>query len=155
MNEYVILDANASVHSAWKGEVDPLARVLITTEKNGEVVRVIGTNADEVAGWERYFASDDWKGTVAQTDMPLALWASRSQTTMLATKGNLDGEGDDVALEAAEDIRDALEAETPEETTIPTPEQLTGGGPVQPEVEPPVGQPPVEQPPVEEPTENV
>ncbi len=116
MNEYVILDENASVHTAWKAKENPDPRVLITTENDGEIVHVIGTNVEEVAGWRRYFDSDDWGTTRRQSEKPLDLWASRSESTMLAKRGDLDAEGDELVLEAAEFIRDALKGQASDET---------------------------------------
>lgn len=148
MNEYLILDAAASVHTALDAEENPMPRVLIISRDDGMNVQVVGTNAEEVAGLRSYFDSEEWRITARETDTPLDLFASRSETTMNATRGDLDAEGDDVALEAAEDIRDALEAETPEQPRDPSAVRV--GGPVAqpaPEAAPPA--------PEEEPTEDV
>lgn len=139
MNEYLILDVASSAHTAFKAGEDPEPQVLITTENNGETVSVIGINPQRVAGLRRYFESEEWRITARQTDTPLDLWASRSENTMLAKRGNLDAEGDELALEAAEDIRDALEAESPEEEQAapPTPGQVLAQTRQPPEAEQP------------------
>lgn len=126
MNEYLILDDSSSVHTAFKAEENPMPRVLIVSQNGGRDVSVIGTNAEEVTSLRAYFDSEEWRITYPGTDTPLDLFASRSESTMNATRGDFDAEGDDAALEAAEDIRDALEAEIPEQTAEPTVDQVPG-----------------------------